>query len=236
MARKDRRTSHRYTPARDDVCLGWWEGRQFSTVLAKLRNLSTSGALVEVENGRPTAKRVWICLAGLAPIQWVAATVLDDADDSPESGLLRLNFSESFPYEPFKAAVWGEQGGNHAAAAPPAQDLPSTPSSWASEDSATHHAAVSEAQRIRFFLGIADVPGAGEPEAVEDRSRTPYSPHPPTLAQACQAQRGLRDRVAPISWLTIFAISLIVVLSLTLVVATRFEFMRWLSSLPVLGR
>src|SRR3954468_23762940 len=174
MARKERRNSHRYTPTRAEACLCWWEGRQFYSVPARLRNLSTSGALIEVENGRPPAKRVWICLAGRSPAEWAPASVQDEKEDASEAGILRLNFFEPFPYEPFKAAVWGEQEGHRAA--PPRSELPPSESTTRSyQGSGSRPAAVSEVDRIRFFLGMGDGPGGAKPDADDDRSASPPS-------------------------------------------------------------
>ena len=234
-ARKERRTSHRYTPVREDVCLGWWEGRQFSTVPARLRSLSTSGALVDVENGRPAAKRVWICVSGQSPVQWVAANVLDDEEDTPEVGCLRLSFPETFPYEPFKAAVWGEQGGN--CRSPPAltEPSPSKPYSPADQGAETGQAALSEEQRIQFFLGLADLPQVKAADSLGDPSRTPPFPQPPTLVQAHRADVLSRDRIALFPWMTVTAISLLIVFLLAIIVLARFEDIRWLGTIPILS-
>lgn len=214
--------------------LGWWEGRRFHTVRARLEDLSASGALIEVSETPPPSKCVWISLVGLSPVAWVSATVLDGPEVPAKAARFRLSFAETFPYEPFKAAVWGQRGGQHAAdphAAVPSLD----PHSPDPEASGTRNGAVTEAQRIRFFLGLGDDRGVGERGTRNDASLISPSPHPPTLVQAHHAQRALHDKVAPISWLVISAVSIVVVLALGIVVITRFRGLRWLAQLPFLA-
>jgi hypothetical protein len=236
MSRTERRNSHRYSPARGSVCLGWWEGREFRTVLAQLRNLSTSGGMVFVEQGCPAAKRVWICLAGQAPALWVPAEVREVEAEQPGAGCIRLSFFETFPYEPFKAAVWGDQGGDRGSPHARPDSSPPTHSSPESDAAGITTPALTEDQRIRFFLGIAIGPEEDRADCHGDPSRTTHSPHPPTLVQAHHAQLVFQDRIASFPWLTVSAVSLFVVLMLALVVAARLEDVRWLTIIPGLTR
>ncbi len=235
MARKERRDSHRYTPVMEQACLGWWEGREFRSVSARLRNLSSSGARVVVEGDRPAAQRVWIWVAGQPKIRWVPATLLAEMEDEPEPGSLRLSFAEPFPYESFKAAVWGEQG-RHCGSSPAGDLAACMTNSRKIEESGSCPTARSEAERIRFFLGIDNGRQAEGPRSDAEGPRATVSPHPPTLVEAYHAQQVLHDRLAPISWLTISAISLLILVSILAIVTTRLEDLRWLSGFPFLFR
>ncbi len=113
MPKNDRRNAHCYALTRDKIRLGWWERQQFRTIAARLRDLSVSGALIELEEGAacPAGVKTWICLAGQSPPNWVQAeskTVEDCKDIPGTSRVLRLKFLETFPYESFKTAVWDD--------------------------------------------------------------------------------------------------------------------------------
>ena len=95
---------------------------------------------------------------------------------------------------------------------------------------------MSEAERIRFFLGIADGHQAGGPRSDNEDPRATLSPHPPTLVEAYHAQQVLHDRLAPVSWLTISAISLLILVAIVAVATARLDDLRWLGSLPILHR
>ena len=95
---------------------------------------------------------------------------------------------------------------------------------------------MSEQEHIRFFLGIDEGRRAEVAGPEEEDTRTPRSPHPPSLVEAYAAEQALRNRFAPLSWLTIASVSLLLALGMAVVVATRMEAVRWLGSFPFLGR
>ncbi|MGB0067030.1 MAG: PilZ domain-containing protein, partial [Isosphaeraceae bacterium] len=111
MPRNDRRNAHRYALARDKIRLGWWQGQHFPTISARLRNLSVSGALVQLEEGAvgPAGVKAWICLADQSATHWVQAEVVGVCPELPETPcVVRLKFLDAFPYESFKTAVWDD--------------------------------------------------------------------------------------------------------------------------------
>jgi hypothetical protein len=236
MARTERRNSHRYIPAREAICLGWWQGRQFRTVAARLRNLSTTGALIDIETDRPPSKNVWICVAGQAPGKWVQAALLDELVDSPGPAEIRLSFAEPFPYDEFKIAVWGDHGGTRVVPPGAHEQHGSNQQARAEIASKPRPAAKSDLEQIRFFLGIADGQGTEEAGSHGNDSGAQGSPSPPTLVQAYHAEQLLHDRIAPLSWLTIWTISLLLAFSIAAVASTRFEGLRWLGSPSIRGR
>jgi hypothetical protein len=236
MARTERRNSHRYIPAKEGICLGWWQGRQFRTVSARLRNLSTTGALVRIDADHPPSKLVWICVAGQAPGKWVQAALVDEPNDATKPGEIRLSFAEPFPYDAFKIAVWGDHGGTRGATPSPHGSHGSNSRAPAEIAPTSGPAASSELEQIRSFLGIDDGRGTGGEGSNGADPRTPRSPHPPSLVEAYHAEQALRDRIAPISWAVMWSISLLVAISLAGVVAARLGDVRWLGSFPFLGR
>src|SRR5208337_4647965 len=97
--------------ARDKFRLGWWQGQHFPTIFARLRNLSVSGALVQLEDGAvgPAGVKAWICLADQSATHWVQAEVVGVCPELPETPcVVRLKFLDAFPYESFKTAVWDD--------------------------------------------------------------------------------------------------------------------------------
>jgi hypothetical protein len=94
---------------------------------------------------------------------------------------------------------------------------------------------MSEREHIRFFLGIDESRRTEVAGLEEEDTRTPRSPHLPSLVEAYAAEQALRNRIAPLSWLAVASISLLLALGLAVVVATRMEAVRWLGSFPFLG-
>jgi hypothetical protein len=103
----DTRNSSRYPALRSAVYLGWWEEPEFHTCAAALINVSHGGALVHVGLRPPENTALWLCLAGSPPSEWTEVSVI--TCESPIAGLfqVRLQFSQSCPYDVFKAAVHG---------------------------------------------------------------------------------------------------------------------------------
>ncbi len=153
MPQNDRRSAHRYAPARDNIRLGWWEGQLFQTISARLRNLSLSGALVEIELGLTSSAGtiVWLCLVDRTDAHWVQAEVVEVCPPAPETrAQLRLKFIDPVPYETFRAAVW-----DHGAAMeePALPGPPPPPSSCGEQETpgAGKAFAFTGTTRIRLF-------------------------------------------------------------------------------------
>ena len=208
MPRNDRRNAHRYALARDKIRLGWWQGQHFRTISARLRNLSLSGALVQLEEGAvgPAGVKAWICLADQSTTHWVQAEVVEVCPELPETPcMVRLKFLDAFPYESFKTAVWDDGLARGKPAWPDADD---TPPPCQDEDSAraTNPVAMTEREPIRFFLQV-------DAETVASIRRGPEiadlaSPHPPTLLEAYRSQMVSAGKVASFPWLVVLLISL----------------------------
>lgn len=218
MPRNDRRNAHRYALARDNIRLGWWQGQQFRTISAWLRNLSLSGALVQLEEGAaaPAGVKAWICLADQSAKHWAQAEVVEVCPELPETPcVVRLKFLDAFPYESFKTAVWDDGFTRGQPAWPGADD---TPPPCKDEDSAraTNHVTMTERERIRFFLQL-------DAEPVASSGRGPEivplaSPHPPTLLEAYRSQMVSAGKVAPLPWLVVLLICIFVSMLLGLLV------------------
>src|SRR5271166_189803 len=208
MPRNDRRNAHRYALARDKICLGWWQGQHFPTISARLRSLSVSGSLVQLEEGAvgPAGVKAWICLADQSAAHWVQAEVVEVCPELPETPcMVRLKFLDAFPYESFKTAVWDDGLARGNPAWPGVDD---TPPPCQDEDSAraTNHVAMTERERIRFFLqrDAENVASSGRGPEIADLA----SPHPPTLLEAHRSQMVSADKVASFPWLVVLLVGL----------------------------
>ena len=208
MPRNDRRNAHRYALARDKIRLGWWQGQQFPTISARLRNLSVSGALVQLEEGAvgPAGVKAWICLADQSATHWVQAEVVGVCPELPETPcVVRLKFLDAFPYESFKTAVWDDGLARGKPAWPDADDTP-PPCQDESSARATNPVAMTQSERILFFLQL-------DAENVASSDRGPEivalaSPHPPTLLQAYRSQMVSADKVASFPWVVVLLVGL----------------------------
>jgi hypothetical protein len=218
MPRNDRRNAHRYALARDKIRLGWWQGQHFPTISARLRNLSVSGALVQLEEGAvgPAGVKAWICLADQSATHWVQAEVVGVSPELPETPcVVRLKFLDAFPYESFKTAVWDDGLARGKPAWPGADD---TPPSCQDESSAkaTNPVAMTQSERILFFLQL-------DAENVASSGRGPEiialaSPHPPTLLEAYRSQMVSADKVASFPWVVMLLVGLSVSMLLGILV------------------
>jgi hypothetical protein len=226
MARKERRGAHRYPLARPEAFLGWREGTLFRTHVVSLRNLSMTGALMRVEPPCPASGTIWLAVAGRKPANWVQGEILEAITGPEGERDLRVQLRESFPYEDFKAAIWGAEA---SPAAPTAPDGPSDSATkldhGAVAASSPVKAALGDAQRLRFFLGQEDE----EPNRNEEEPGlrpASYSASPPCLIDAQRAHRAMEDRVSHLSWVTVLALCVSVSLLVALVVTARLHSLR----------
>ena len=102
----EKRGASRYDAVRTSIFLGWWEGEEFRTSAATLRNLSHNGALVHVAARPAEGADLWLCLAGSPPGDWVGVTLVSAAVRPKDSYFkLRFLFPDRCPYEFFKGAL-----------------------------------------------------------------------------------------------------------------------------------
>jgi hypothetical protein len=221
MPPNDRRNAHRYTPSSDGVRLGWWEGKEFRVISARLRNLSMSGALLHLDGdaGCLVGGKAWICLADHGTMQWVQAEILGMSSEPETQCQVRLRFIDAFPYEAFKIAVWGDRSRRETTASPVVDD---TPAPCTDEELArrANLVTLTERERIRFFLQL-------DPQPVVSSRPGPClvalpSPQPPTLLEAHRSQRPFADKAASFPWLVTLFICLTASILLALLATGRF--------------
>ncbi len=233
MPPPDRRTTLRY-PSNGLVHLGWWQIKKFCTRPAQLRNISSGGAMVTVEEASPAQNRVWFCLVGQDKSQWMSAEVLEVISEPEGSGLIRLRFPDSCLYEVFKSAAWGSQTEqpmvlcSRSSESPAVQDSSDTPT-------ARGVLPASHAQDSRApFAETAPAPVQGVTPA--SSSRAAYSRQPRTLVQAHREDLVLRDRMASLPWLVRSAACLLIVFMLGVLAGRRFEIVHRLLMALALSR
>ncbi len=208
MPRNNRRNAHRYALARDRIRLGWWQGQHFRTISARLRNLSVSGALVQLEEGAvgPAGLKAWICLANQSATHWVQAEIVEVCPELPETPcVVRLKFFDGFPYESFKTAVWDDGCTRGKPACAGAGDTP-PPCKVEDSDKAPNPVTMTERERIPLFLQLDAQTVASSGRGPEVGA--PASPHPPTLLEAYRSQMVSAGKVASFPWLMVLLIGL----------------------------
>jgi hypothetical protein len=90
---RDRRQSCRYQGSENRIFLGWWEGPEFRTTTAVMKDVSVGGALILVDTPTPQDKLVWISLYKVPPTEWIEASVVE-ASRLARGGLFRRGLSE----------------------------------------------------------------------------------------------------------------------------------------------
>src|SRR5262249_8877771 len=105
---RDRRQSCRYHGSKNRIFLGWWEGPEFRTTTAQIKDVSVGGALILVDTPTQADSVVWISLYKVPPTEWVEASVVE-ASKVGRNGLfrrgetqLRVKFLETCCYDYFK--------------------------------------------------------------------------------------------------------------------------------------
>lgn len=105
---RERRSVCRYSVVQENAWLGWWEGQAFQSTAAKIVDISLRGALLVVESFPPKDKEVWFCPPGItATDEWIDVKVIDSRKKLFGPREVRLAFRKVFPYEIFKAVVYG---------------------------------------------------------------------------------------------------------------------------------
>jgi hypothetical protein len=104
----ERRRVCRYSVVQDAAWLGWWEGPTFQNTAAKIIDISLRGALLTVDTFPPKDKPVWICPPGVAANEeWIEVKVIEARKKLFGPREVRVSFRKAFPYEAFKAVVYG---------------------------------------------------------------------------------------------------------------------------------
>src|SRR5690242_9329863 len=102
---RERRTACRYPAVNGKASLGWWEGSEFGTAPAVIRNISLAGGLVEAKAPIKVGSRVWVRLQGAISPQWVEGTVVQRERVGWKTHLFRVRFTGQPVYHLFDAAL-----------------------------------------------------------------------------------------------------------------------------------
>ncbi len=103
---RDRRTASRYT-ADGAVLLGWWDGPEFRSIPAAMKDVSIGGAAVIVGKRPPKEVPIWFHLDRPAAPDWAEATVRAVGADRKGLSFVRLEFVDPCPYKVFTETVSG---------------------------------------------------------------------------------------------------------------------------------
>jgi hypothetical protein len=105
---QERRSVCRYSVVQDNAWLGWWEGQAFQSTAAKIIDISLRGALFNVDAFPPKGQPVWLCPPGLASTEeWIEVKVVGEKKRLFGPREVRVAFRKVFPYDIFKAVVYG---------------------------------------------------------------------------------------------------------------------------------
>ncbi len=211
MPQKDRRNAHRYAPARAGIRIGWWEGNTFRSSAARFRNVSLSGALLQLDpmSPIPAGARAWICVADQSAPHWVESEFVEHFSEPVDASmdaliLVRLRFVEPFPYESFKTAVWDDIQQRIAPTCgdPVVESLAPQP---APSGSLQDTRRLSDADRLRFFLQIDTQPRAGGQGGSPAPDGAAEPDQPPTLVEAYRNRLAAPEKLASLPWVFILA-------------------------------
>jgi len=104
----DRRTVCRYSVVQATAWLGWWEGQAFQSTAAKIIDISLRGAKLTVDAFPPDDRSTWFCPPGVtSQDEWIEAKLVGTRKKLFGPREVRLAFRKVFPYEVFKAVVYG---------------------------------------------------------------------------------------------------------------------------------
>ena len=104
----ERRTVCRYAVVQDRAWVGWWEGAKFESTAARILDISLRGAFLNVDRFPPLEVSTWFCPPGVdAKDDWLEMKVLEVRKRIFGKREARVIFRNIFPYEIFKAVVYG---------------------------------------------------------------------------------------------------------------------------------
>ena len=105
---QERRSVCRYSVVQDNAWLGWWIGDVFHNTPAKIVDISLRGTLLSVETFPPKDQPLFFCPPGTKEIEeWIEVKLIDMKKKLFGPREVRLAFRKVFPYEVFKAVVYG---------------------------------------------------------------------------------------------------------------------------------
>jgi hypothetical protein len=111
---QERRSVCRYAVVQDAAWLGWWEGQAFQNTTAKIIDISLRGALLTVETFPPKDRVLWFCPPGTsANEEWIEVKLIGSKKKLFGPREVRIAFRKVFPYEIFKAVVYGQEALQH---------------------------------------------------------------------------------------------------------------------------
>ncbi len=126
----DRRSVCRYTVVLDQCWLGWWDGATFITTAGRIVDLSLRGALLEVEALPATEQSVWLCPPGTSTPEWLEARLVQSKKKLLGPRHVRIAFLRIFPYEYFKALVYGSGSSSPRQVPEKAEEEQFEPEEW----------------------------------------------------------------------------------------------------------
>jgi len=105
---RERRSVCRYSVVQENSWLGWWEGQAYQSTSARIIDISLRGALLIVDSLPPKDQPVYFCPPGVTPTdEWIEVKVIDARKKMFGPREVRITFRKVFPYEIFKAVVYG---------------------------------------------------------------------------------------------------------------------------------
>lgn len=104
----ERRSVCRYSVVQENAWIGWWEGQTYQTAAAKIIDISLRGALLHVDTLPPKDLPIWFCPPGItANDEWIEVKTINLRKRLFGAREIRVAFRKVFPYEIFKAVVYG---------------------------------------------------------------------------------------------------------------------------------
>jgi len=105
----DRRRIRRVPVVIPDAELGWWDESNFTTIPARLINLSLNGCLAESRQRlrRPAGQAVWLRSLSVAPTEWTQGVLVSIQKPLFKPCQIRISFLVTFPYGSFKGLAYG---------------------------------------------------------------------------------------------------------------------------------
>jgi hypothetical protein len=105
---RERRSVCRYSVVQDNAWIGWWEGQTYQTTAAKIIDISLRGALLHVDTLPPRDQAIWFCPPGITTNEeWIEVKTINLRKKLFGAREIRVAFRKVFPYELFKAVVYG---------------------------------------------------------------------------------------------------------------------------------
>jgi hypothetical protein len=105
---QERRSVCRYSVVQKEAWIGWWEGQAFQNTGATIIDISLRGALLTVESFPPKDQPLWFCPPGVAASdEWIEVKLIGVKKKLFGPREVRVAFRKVFPYEIFKAVVYG---------------------------------------------------------------------------------------------------------------------------------